>query len=93
MNFVPFDLNEALHGAPLVLQRRRGYLRDNVYVTVGDISPLVYIEYKVGMERENCRKVQKSFPQLFKLMNGIASRLPRCLADCQLVTFLCKYLS
>lgn len=47
MNFVPFDLNEALHGAPLVLQRRRGSLRDNVYVTVGDISPLVSsIEYK-----------------------------------------------
>lgn len=46
MNFVPFDLNEALHGALLVLQRCRGSLRDNVYVTVGDIAPLVSIEYK-----------------------------------------------
>lgn len=62
MNFVPFDLNEALHGAPLVLQRRRGSLRDNVYVTVGDISPLVYIEYKVDMERKFVEKYKKVFP-------------------------------
>jgi len=62
MNFVPFDLNEALHGAPLVLQRR-GSLRDNVYVTVGDISPLVYIKYKVDMEREKIvEKYKKVFP-------------------------------